>query len=289
MTFFAPRAPVLVFLGVFVSWRLVTGQGAVWVVTPAAPTVGDTVWLEREVVGGSGRQIRAGKLATTESLEPLADAAVLRSPAGWVVRYAIVAWKPGAQRVPMPPIWRLAPDGHADSLPGGVTGFTVASVIPATLKRPDPRGPLAPLRLRHQDAVPPLVSVAITAVLLAIGVALRRRPPRAAPPSGPALHLPMERDVPDARWLAAGEPKAVAVRATWRVRSAVARAMPEAHPALATAECLEVVERVGPGGPARELREVLEQLDRVAYASAQGTDVAALAAKARRLAAQLAP
>jgi hypothetical protein len=282
------RVPVLALLGVVASWRLATGQGTGWVVTPEAPTVGDTVWVEREIVVRSGWQIRAGKLAATEELEPLTDPAVLRSPAGWVVRYAVVPWKPGAQRVAMPPIWRLAPDGHADSVPGGVTGFTVASVIPETLKRPDPRGPLAPLRIPHQTAVPPLATVAVTTALLAVGVALRRRPLRPTP-SGPALHLPVEREVPDARWLSAGEPKAVAVRATWRVRSAVARAVPEAHSALATAECLEVVERVRPGGPARELREVLEHLDRVAYGSAQGTDVAALAAKARRLAAQLAP
>jgi hypothetical protein len=39
----------------------------------------------------------------------------------------------------------------------------------------------------------------------------------------------------------------------------------------------------------RELRDLLEQLDRVAFASAHGTDVAALAAMARRLARELAP
>ena len=282
------RATVLAFLGVLASWRLVSGQGGGWVVTPAAATVGDTVWVERELAVPGGWQVRPGKLGPTEALEPLADPAVLRSPAGWVVRYAVVAWQPGAQRVTMPLIWRLAPNGRADSLPGGVTSFTVASVIPATLKTPDPRGPLAPLRIDHQDPVAPLAGVAVATALLAIGLVVRRRPPRPIS-SGPALKVPVEREVPDARWLAAGEPKAVAVRATSRLRSAVARAVPEAHPALATAECLAVVERSRPGGPARELRELLEQLDRVAYASAQGTDVAAVAAMARRLAAQLAP
>ncbi|HEX4627783.1 MAG TPA: hypothetical protein VH137_03255 [Gemmatimonadales bacterium] len=262
--------------------------------TPATPTVGDTIWLEREVPVQSGWQIRAGKLAGGEAAEPLADPAVLRSPSGWVVRYALVAWKPGAQRLTLPPIWRLAPDGRVDSLAGGVTGFTVASVIPDTLKNPDPRGPLAPLRSTHQSAIPPLAAVVLTTVLLGVGVALRRRLPRPLA-SGPALHVPLEREVPDARWLGAGEAKAVAVRATGRVRMALARAVPAAHPALATPECLAVVEAAGRGGgrgrqlPLQELRELLEQLDRVAYASAHGTDVAAIAALARRLAKQLAP
>jgi len=50
-----------------------------------------------------------------------------------------------------------------------------------------------------------------------------------------------------------------------------------------------VVERARPDAPLRELRELLEQLDRVAFASAHGTDVAALSAMARRLARDLAP
>jgi hypothetical protein len=65
--------------------------------------------------------------------------------------------------------------------------------------------------------------------------------------------------------------------------------VPAAHAALDTHECLAVVERARPKAPVRELRDLLEQLDRVAFASAEGTDVAALAARARRLAQELAP
>jgi hypothetical protein len=285
------RDAVLVLLCVAASWRRGPGQSGGWVTTPASPTVGDTIWLEREVPIKSGWQIRAGKLVATDVVEPLTEPAVLRSPAGWVVRYAVVAWKPGAHQVSLPPIWRLAPDGRTDSLVGGVAGLTVSSVIPDTLKHPDPRGPLAPLRTRHRSALPPLVALMLTTLVLGLSAAWRRRRPR--PLGGdPALHVPLEREAaPDARWLAAGEPKAVAVRATGLVRLALARAVPQAHTALATAECLAVVERSAPGRtvPLPELRELLEHLDRVAYASAHGTDVAALAAKARRLASQLAP
>lgn len=278
------RCAALAVLCVVGSWRRATGQGGAWVTTPAAPTVGDTIWLEREIGVPAGWQVRAGKASPTDAVEPLAEPAVLRSPGGWTVRYAVVAWKPGVQRLALPPIWRLASDGHADSLPGGVASWKVESVIPDTLTAPRPRGPLAPLRARHVDPVPPLAAVAIVTALLVAGVALRRRPPR-APPAAP--QVPVEREVTDARWLAAGEPKAVAARATWRLRSALARAVPEAHAALATPECLAVVERARPGAPVRELRDLLDQLDRVGFASAHGTDVAALATMARRLARDL--
>jgi len=70
----------------------------------------------------------------------------------------------------------------------------------------------------------------------------------------------------------------------WRLRAALAKTVPEAHLALDTAECLAMVEQARPHAPIRELRDLLEQLDRVAFASAHGTDISALALLARRLA-----
>jgi hypothetical protein len=262
---------VLAILGVAVSWRRGTAQSATWTASPATPTVGDTIWLEREVPAPAGWQVRAGKLEAREDVEPLGDPAVLRSRAGWVVRYGVTVWTPGSHTLTLPPLWRIGPDGRTDSSAGGAASFAVASVLPDTLKAPDPRGPLGPLRLGGRDAAvhPP-----------------RRRPPRRVPPAPP---VPVGREVPDARWLAAGEPRAVATRATWRLRAALAQAVPEAHLALATPECLEVVGRARPGAPITELRDVLERLDRVAFATAPGSDVAVLAAQARRLAQGFAP
>jgi len=226
------------------------------------------------------------RAAHQDPLPPLADPAVRRSAGGWIVRYAVVAWKPGAHKLSLPPLWLLGPDGRADSTAGGTTSFRVTSVIPDSLRSPSPQGLLAPLRAAHRDPLPPLAALALAAGLLATGVAARRRRPRALEPAPP---VPLEREVPDTRWLVAGEPKAVAARAIWRLRAALARALPEAHPALDTAECLAVVERARPDAPLRELRDLLEQLDRVAFASAHGTDVAALSAMARRLARELTP
>jgi hypothetical protein len=261
-------------------------QVGAWVATPPRPTVGDTIWLEREIPVPAGWQVRASKLEAREDIEPLGAPAVLRSRAGWVVRYGVAVWTPGTHTLTLPPLWRIGPDGRSDSSAGGAASVVVASVLPDTLKVHDPRGPLGPLRLERRNAVPPLVAALVSIGLLVAGVAARRRAPRQVAPAPP---VPLEREVPDARWLAAGEPRAVATRATWRLRAALARAVPEAHLALDTHESLGVVERARPGAPVPELRDVLEQLDRVAFASAQGTDVAALAARARRLAQELAP
>jgi hypothetical protein len=279
-------AAVLAILGVVASWRRGTAQSALWTVSPSSPTVGDTIWLEREIAVPAGWQVRAGKLESREDVEPLGAPAVLRSRAGWVVRYGVAVWTPGSHTLTLPPLWRIAADGRSDSSAGGAASLVVASVLPDTLKAPAPRGPLGPLRLERRDAAPPLLAVLVSIGLLVAGVAGRRRRPRRVPPAPP---VPLEREVPDARWLSAGEPRAVATRATWRLRAALGRGVPAAHLALDTHECLAVVERARPGARVAELREVLEQLDRVAFATAPGTDVAALAARARRLAQEFAP
>src|SRR3989449_4433902 len=91
------RTAVLVVLSVVASWRRGAAQTATWIASPPGPTVGDTIWVERAIVVPAGWQVRAGKLDATEAVEPLADPAVLRRAGGWVVRYAVVAWKPGVQ------------------------------------------------------------------------------------------------------------------------------------------------------------------------------------------------
>jgi len=108
----------------------------------------------------------------------------------------------------------------------------------------------------------------------------RRGPRRGAAGAG----LRVDPEVPDARWVAAGEPKAVAARAAQRLRRALAHAIPDAHEALSTAECLAAVERARPDAPLRDLRELLLALDQVAFATAHGVEVAPLAARARALA-----
>jgi hypothetical protein len=262
-------------------------QAGDWTAVPRQPTVGDTIRLERTITTAPGWRVRAGRLASAPVAEPLNDAVVLAASGegpgqgNWIVRYDVVAWAPGDITLDMPPLWRLGPDGTADSLAGGTAAFHVASVIPDSVRNPAPQPALGPLRLDRSSPVP-----IIAAVLLASGVLLflilwRRRAPRVVA-AGAAVAV--DPPIADARWLAAGEPKAVAARAAQGLRRAVAYAMPEAHEALSTAEFLAVVERTRPNAPLRELRELLGALYQVAFAAAHGAEVGRLAARARALA-----
>ena len=267
-------------------------QAAAWSSAPPQPTVGDTIWLERTVPVPAGWRVRAGRLDPAGDIEPLADPTLRRVGDGWSVRYPVVAWTPGSHTVALPPVWRLGPDGQADSLSGSSAEFVVHSVLPTpaagadSASRPTPQPAMAPLRPERRSGGPPVLAVLASAGLLAGGFWWRRRPPRPLRPTPGGRGA--ERDTPDGRWLAAGEPKAVAVRAAQRLRAALAVAVPAAHPALSTGECLAVLERAAPHAPVRELGEILGALDQVAFATAHGADVGALAERARRLAAEIA-
>src|SRR5207237_4037555 len=91
-----------------------------------------------------------------------------------------VAWEPGPMTVDMPPLWRLGPDGTADSLAGGTASFRVASVIPANVKTPMPQPSLGPLRLERQSIIPIMLASLLAAGLLVMLIAWRRRSQRNA-------------------------------------------------------------------------------------------------------------
>jgi hypothetical protein len=103
------------------------------------------------------------------------------------------------------------------------------------------------------------LAVVLAASLLAGGVAWRRRGPAAGAAARETATLT---PVPDARWLAAGEPKAVAARAAASLRRAIARSNAAPRDAVA----------------------LLALLERVEFAAAQGEDTAALARRATELA-----
>ena len=267
-----------------IALLVVLMQTGDWNVTPARATVGDTIRVERTIDAPAGWRVRAGTLDRSSDVEQLGDPRVIARSTGWTVSYLIVGWKPGAGTVSMPAVWRLGPDGSTDSLPGGTVTLNIASVIPDSITAPQPQPALGPLRLGRGRAIPVVAAAALAIGLLAALVAWRRRGP---PPDGERATVATGSEVPDQRWLEAGEPKAVAARAAQRLRSALAQAIPDAHEALSTTECLAVVERARPDAPLRDLRDLLHALDQVAFASAHGVDVAPLAARARALAREL--
>jgi hypothetical protein len=262
------------------------GAGDGWSVSPAGPTVGDTIRVERTIEAPPGWRVRAGKLDQSGDAEQLGEPSIVARPTGWTVRYLLVGWKAGSATIAMPSLWRLGPDGSTDSLPGGTVMLRIASVIPDTVTAPQPQPSLGILRLGRPSAIPVIVAVALS-VGLFFGLTAWRR--RASPLGAHDLTPASDAEIPDQRWLAAGEPKAVAARAAQRLRHALARAIPDAHAALSTTEVLAAVERARPDAPLRDLRDLLHALDQVAFATAHGVDVAPLAARARALARDLSP
>lgn len=260
-------------------------QGGVWSSWPPSPTVGDTVWIERVVAAPAGWRVRPGRLATTDDAEALTDPMVLRHESGWVVRYGVVVWRTGAVRLTLPPVWRLGPGGEADSLEASTALVTVRSVVPDSLAQPVPRPALAPLWPDVRRPVAPLAAGGVALVTLAAALAWRRRAPKTlAAPAPPAPGAPVD----DALWLRAGEPRAVAARAGAALRTALARAVPEAHAALSTVEALAIAARALPDQTQRELATVLGSLDQVGFAAVHGAAVPELANRARALAKRLA-
>jgi hypothetical protein len=254
-------APWCVLVGVVAFWRPATGQQADWIVEPERATIGDTMVIERIVAAPVGWRVRPGRLEPIDAVEALADPLVEPHRDGWQVRYRIVAWVPGEHALRLPPLWLLGPDGRADSLPGGTALLRLRSVLPDTATAPQPA--LQPFRLGRRNALPLGAAFLIAGVSLLGGIWLRRRGPRVIPFPPPP---PEDPEVPDARWLAAGETRAVAARAGARLRSAIAQAVPEAHEGLSTTECLLVLEQSRPGTPVAELRDLLDELTETSFA-----------------------
>ena len=251
-----------------------------WRVMPARPTVGDTVWLERRFPLAPGWRLRPGRLEGGDEVEALGDPVALRSGDDWMVRYPVAAWTPGEHAMAIPPIWRLGPDAQADSVLGGTATFLVQRVIPDSTTVPVPKPALDPLRADRHDPRPVLLAVAAAVASLAAALWWRRRPPRRLPSPDVSLRRP---DIADARWIDAGEARAVAARASGRLRAALAAAVPEAHLGLSTAECLAAAQRARPHA-FPELATVLDALDEVAFATKSEADVRRLADRAHALA-----
>jgi len=263
-----------------------SAKAAAWTITPASPTVGDTIRLERTFTLPAGWRVRPGRLEASEQVEPLEDARVVASGSDWVVRYTVVAWAPGVLHVAVPPVWRLGARGEADSVPGGTAAFTVASVIPDSVRAPQPKPALTPIRAEQRGFFPLFVALLLSGSSLAAAIWWRRRPARAlhAAPAPRAAAA-----ISDERWLQIGEPKAVAARAAGMLRTVIARVIPEAHGGLSTAECLVVARKRRPAPQFAQLEIVLGALDTVAFGSGAPVDVATLAQRARLLAQELKP
>lgn len=172
------------------------------------PSIGDTVWVERNVGRVGNVVIRPQPWSLGSLGQQLGPASVQLRPEGAVVRYALVIWYPGEHVLTVPGPVVVSRDGRSDTLAAGTVRLRVASVLPSGANRLqlEPRPASVPLPLEARAWLPLVLLVSL--VLVAIGlVAFRwRRRNRARihrvpePPSSPRDAL--------AKWARNGEHRA---------------------------------------------------------------------------------
>lgn len=249
-------------------------QGGAWTVWPAAPTVGDTVRLERFVPAPAGVLGRPRPLEASDVIEPLLPPEIVPAEGGLRVRYAVAVFAPGRLGLAMPGLELVYPDGAVELVLGETAEIAVASVIPDSLRRPAPRPALAPVARVGRSPAPLLALLAGVSALLVLWTALRRRDRRpAAPP--PALAAPVP-PPPLMRWLDLGERRAVASLAADRLRRRLETLVPAAARGLAVDDCLAAVAGERPGWPLQEIAAVLGALERARFAALTADDAAEL-------------
>lgn len=204
----------------------------------AAPTVGDTIRIER-VVGEVGNAVVRPQLWSLGQLgQQLGPAEVIQGARGTVVRYALVLWYPGEQTITMPGPVVVRRDGSSDTLAASTYRVAVQSVLPSGVRK----ATLAPKPAR---GTVPIVAVSWIPLAVLAGVVLlglapvafwwRRRGPTPPRPA-PVAVLPSPEQLE--RWAAAGEYRAALEGWTWRL-----------------------ARRLGPGSPQDQLTALQQLLD----------------------------
>jgi len=244
-----------------------------WIISPPAPTVGDTVVVERLVPVGADARLRAQPLGSSLLVEPLADPVVLRSDSGVLMRYVLALFEPGRHAVAMPSAEALYRDGRVEQIAADTAWITVAAVLPAQDSLAPPR-PSQPPLARFPTRRLPLAILAGAVVAGMIGWAVWRRRRRAAPSD--VAPVPAVGAAPLARWVSAGEARAVAAVAAERLRARIASLEPRAARTLSAEECITVLEEARSDWPLRAVADTLRGLERARFAPAVATDVEAL-------------
>jgi hypothetical protein len=250
------------------------------------PTVGDTIWVSRTIEVPPGHTVRPGEWEPADSIELLGPARVTLRGSEAVIAYPVVIWRPGAYNLAPPGPLLLGADGSVDSLAPKPVELLVASVLPrvppdSTL-RPQPRAEFVP---RAATTPIPVILLGIVAVLLLAPLHWwwRRRGLAAGGIPRHDVDEPMSEVLE--RWADAGEFRAVAAAAAARVRAAIGRSLPAAHPALDTEAVLSHLSDARTDWPLAEIGDLLRSLDEARFGRTTFPDAIGLA----RWAAELEP
>lgn len=255
---------------------------------PAAPTVGDTIWVARTVAVPPGTTVRPADWDPPDPIQRLGPPRLTPHGDSTDVAYPVVIWRAGPVTVNVPGPLLLTEGGRIDSVPPRPQELRIASVLPAATPpeslAPQPRADFVPRT--SVTAIPLLILLLVSALVLAPLHWWWRR--RGTPTPRPALALLREVAPPLDRWSDAGEDRAVAAVATRRLRSVIAARMPAAHTGLDTEDLLQVISR-RTDWPLAELRDLLRALDEARFGHAAVDDAVRLARRAAELAPRLAP
>lgn len=185
-----------------------------------APTVGDTVWVRHAVRLPAGYTARALDWSGNDTVQLLGPPLLRVRGDSAVVRYPVVAWRPGHWTVLVPAPVLISPAGGADSLPPLPVTITVASVLPDRPPGTLTPAPAAEPVARATVSVRPLLGFAGGAIILLLPLHWwwrRRGKPIPEPAAGPPASVPVD------RWAGAGETRTVLALAAARAREALAR------------------------------------------------------------------
>lgn len=240
-------------------------------------TVGDTVWIRREVAVPPGRTVRPADWEPEDPVELLGPARVIVRGGSAEIAYPVVVWVTGEHILRPPGPLLLGADGTVDSLPTVPMTLRVTSVLPkvppdSTLK-PQPR---AEFVARGATTLIPLLILLVLALLLLAPLHWwwRRRgkaQPLAPTEAGGPARPPLE------RWADAGESRAVAAAATSRLRSVLAARVPAVHPGLDTEAAILELRSARPDWPLDELGDLLRSLDEARFGHVPFPDAIGLA------------
>ncbi len=255
-------------------------QVSTWAVAPTGATVGDTVFLTREITATPDVRARLQPLERSAVLEPLASPRWSFTEGSLTVVYAVALFEPGRQVIALPAIELIYADGRAVTVTGDSAWVDIVSVLPAADTTLQPKPSQGPIGRARRDPLPAMLLVlGALSVLAAWGMLRRRRRgPRPTIESDIVVASP-----PLDLWVAAGESRAVATATADRLREQLALRIPHAERYLHTEECIAVLLQGDLGTTGTQLATVLRALERARFSPAAPGDVLEVVDEAERL------